>query len=121
MEGVGGHIKSVGALLHHCGERAVELVGTAHFDEEQLYVQHWCHRSPLFEIGEMGGVIRIPEEGHARDPGNELLKELQPFGTHFCAKDGIAGDIPPWPCKACHEPRSHRIANCDHDYGNGRR
>src|SRR5712671_6246028 len=105
VEGVGGHVKSIWALLQHCGEGAVELVGTAHLDEEQLYVQRWRHSSPLFEIGEMGGVIRIPEEGHARGPGNDLLKELQPFGTHFCAEDGIADDIPPWPGEACHEPR----------------
>jgi hypothetical protein len=40
VEGVGGHVKCIGALLYHCGEGDVELAGILHFDEEQLYAQH---------------------------------------------------------------------------------
>ena len=40
----------------------------------------------------------------ARDGGNDLLEELQPFGADVRAKDGIAGDVAARPGEARHQP-----------------
>jgi hypothetical protein len=114
-------LNASGAFPHHRGKGGLELIGTAHFDEQRFYAQFWCHRSPLFEIGEMGVVVRIPQKGHARNAWNELLEKLHPLGAHFRAEDGIAGDISTRPRQARHEARPHGIADGDHHDGNRRR
>ena len=110
-----------GALPHHLVEAGLELIRTTHFDEKGFDTQFWCHRSPLFEIGEMGGVVRIPEKGYARNTGNELLEKLYPLGAHFGAENGIAGDISPRVRQARHESRPYGIADADHHDRNRRR
>ena len=69
----------------------------------------------------VGGIIRIPKKGHARDAGNSLLEKLQPFCGYLRAKDGIPSDIPTRPSEALRKPGLHRIADPDHDDGDRRR
>src|SRR5262249_24779662 len=67
---------------------------------------------------DIGGVVRIPEKGYARDGWNNLLENLQPLGTDVRTKDDVAGDISSRSGEAWHEPGAYGIADRDHDDGN---
>src|SRR5262249_15001856 len=74
-----------------------------------------CRSLYLFELEDIGGVVRIPEKGYARDGWNNLLENLQPLGTDVRAKDGVAGDISSRSGEAWHKAGAHGIADRDHD------
>ena len=64
----------------------------------------------LFELEDIGGVVRIKEKGYARDGWNDLLENLQPLGTDVRTKDRVAGDISSRSGEAWHESGAHGIA-----------
>ena len=79
MKGIGGHQERLGALAHHCSEGAVEFIGATHRDGQQRHAQYLYGNFQLCELRRVGGIIRIPEKGNARERGNNFLEELQPF------------------------------------------
>src|SRR5262252_5962255 len=99
--------------------RSLELDARAHAYGDDRHTQRRCRSSYLFELEDVGGVVRIPQKGYARDGWNNLLENLQPLGTDVWAKDAVAGDISSRSGEAWHEPGAHGIADRDHDDGNG--
>src|SRR5262245_58223555 len=100
--------------------KALSNSSTAHRDGEQLYPQRLYRHSQLGELGWVGGIIWIPKKGHAREGGNNLLEELQPFSSDLRAKDGVPSDIASGPGEARYQPGPHWIANSHHDDGDRR-
>ena len=93
MEGVGGHHGiHARTLVHHRSEGAVELAGITHRHWDERHIHRERRNSHFFEIRGVGGIIRIPEQGHARS-GNALLEKLQPFACYVRTKDGVPGDV----------------------------
>ena len=119
VEGVGGHHECIRTLVHHRSEGAVELAGITHRYWDERHIQRRRRNSHFFEIRGVGGIIRIPEQGHARS-GNALLEKLQPFACYVRTKDGVPGDVLARTSEARHKPGPHRIADPDHDNGNFR-
>src|SRR5262245_21706138 len=113
----GGHRERIGALLHHCCECGLELDARTHAYRHDRHTQRRCRSLYLFELEDIGGVVRIPEKGYARDGWNNLLENLQPLGTDVRANDGVAGDISSRSGEAWHEPGAYGIADRDHDDG----
>src|SRR5262249_43512230 len=74
VEGFGGHRERIGALLHHCCECGLELDARAHAYRDDRHTR--CRSLYLFELEDIGGVVRIPEKGYARDGWNSLLENL---------------------------------------------
>src|ERR1700757_2126853 len=105
------------ALLHHCCECGLELDARAHAYGDDRHTQRRCRSSYLFELEDIGGVVRIPEKGHARDGWNSLLENLHALGTDVRAKDGVAGDISSGSGEAWHKPDAHRIPDRNNDVG----
>ena len=93
VEWIAGHRERIGALLHHGGECAIELVRTAHPHEDHLHAQRRRRGAQFFAVGDMRGIIWIPEKSHPRDGWDDLFDELCPFGANVWTQDGIAGDI----------------------------
>src|SRR5262245_41762288 len=75
----GGHRERIGALLHHCCECGLELDARTHAYRDDRHTQPRCRSLYLFELEDIGGVVRIPEKGYARDGWNNLLENLQPL------------------------------------------
>src|SRR5262249_27631250 len=114
----GGHRERIGALLHHCCEGGLELDARAHAYRDDRHTQPRCRSLYLFELEDIGGVVRIPEKGHARDGWNGQFEKLQPLGTDVRTNDAVAGDISSRSGEAWHEPGAYGIADRDHDDGN---
>jgi hypothetical protein len=72
-------------------------------------------------VGQVRGVVGIDEEGDAAHIRDRLAQHLQPLGAEVGTEHGIAGDVSAWAGEAGDQARAHRIANADHDDGNGRR
>ena len=81
VEGFGGHRQRIRALLHHCCEGGLELDARTHAYGDDRHTQRRCRSLYLFELEDIGGVVRIKEKGYARDGWNSLLENLQPLGT----------------------------------------
>jgi hypothetical protein len=65
-------------------------------------------------------IVRVREDGHTADLGDGLLEQLQLFGDDFQA--GAAGhpcNVPARAREARDEPGTNRIANANHDDGDG--
>src|SRR4030095_8593194 len=60
---------------------------------------------------------RIPEDGHAREPGNDLLQKLQLFSAYLWGKRGQSSNVPTWPRKTGNEPISNRVKIKRHNDG----
>src|SRR5262249_30991075 len=117
----GSHRERIGALLHHGSECGLEVDARAHAYGDDRHTQRRCRSLDLLELKDIGGVVRIPEKGYARDGWNSLLENLQPLGTDVRAKDGVAGNISSRSGEAWHEPSAHRIADRVHEDRNGGR
>src|SRR5262249_56903766 len=64
-----------------------ELDARADAYGDDRHTQRRCRSLYLFELEDIGGVVRIKEKGYARDGWNSLLENLQPLGTDVRAKD----------------------------------
>src|SRR6516165_6139243 len=76
MEGVGSYREPIGSLPHHCGESGIKLVGTANRNKLHCHAQRGCRGFPLFDVGGMRSVVRIPEKSDVRDGRKDLLEKL---------------------------------------------
>src|SRR6266545_3488109 len=63
-------------------------------------------------------VGRIPEDGHAREAGNDLLQKLQLFSAYLWGKRGQSSNVPTWPRQTGDEPVANGIIIEPHDNGN---
>src|SRR4029453_17924457 len=62
-------------------------------------------------------VGRIPEDSHAREPGNDLLQKLQLFSAYLWGKRGQSSNVPTWPRKTGNEPVANRVKIKPHAAG----
>ena len=61
--------------------------------------------------------MRIRQDGHTRDPGQDLLQEFHPLAGQFRTQVCQAGDVSAWPREARHEPALDGIAYDRHHDG----
>src|SRR5262245_5698640 len=94
MVRIGRHHKRIGTLAHHRSEGAVELAGITYWHGDERYTQCHSRYSHLFDVGGVRGIVRVPEQGHARS-GNALLEQLQPLARHVGAENGVSRMFPP--------------------------
>jgi hypothetical protein len=66
----------------------------------------------------MDWISGVYEGGHARNPGKDLLQQLQAFPVEFRVQEAQPRQIPTRPGKARDESASHGIADGHHDDGN---
>ena len=66
----------------------------------------------------MDWISGVYEGGHTRNPGKDLLQQLQAFPVEFRIQEAQPRQIPIWPGKARDESDSHGIADGHHDDGN---
>jgi hypothetical protein len=94
-------------------EGALEVVGRP---REHLQLEAQRQRGALGRLHKegCGGILRIPEDGNARNLGHGLLEELQPFLIERRGGDH-ARDVAAWARETGDEPRGYRIATMHHN------
>ena len=65
----------------------------------------------------VAGIVRICEDGHSGDFGDDLLEHLQLLPDQRGRYEGQPGDVSSWAREAGDESRRHRITNVHHDDG----
>src|SRR5713101_4005688 len=109
-----------GALPHHRGKRALQLVATAHFENLECHAQGSRSSLNLVEVGYLRWISRIPKESQARQFQYGLVEEGEPFCRQTRAKVRQARDVPTRLPKARDQAAAQRIASVGHDNGDRR-
>ena len=119
-EGVSSKVERLGVFPGGRGEGTRELVGPPDLQRLRVYAQPAAGLLRRVPLQDHGGVRRIPEHGHTREPGHELGEQLEPFRAELRGQNRQARDVAAWPRQAGDEARPNRIATGRHDDGNGR-
>ena len=60
-------------------------------------------------------IDEIRQHEHPRDSRHGFLQQLKTLGRELGVHHRHPGDVSPWSGEAVYEPRSHRVAERDHD------
>ena len=102
-------------ILSHRRKGSVDLAGT--LCPQGLKSHPQCQRGDLrfSQLGRVGEIGWVPEDGHPGDLGHHFPEQPQLFSHQLVRVDGQAGDVSPWPCDADDESGRHGIINVRHD------
>jgi hypothetical protein len=89
-------------------ERSLEIGGAPDLEKLQLHRQRSGRDLDRAQLRR--GVCGIPEHGHARDPGDGVLEQLEPFLAQLGLIQKYPGDVASGPGKGGDESRRDRIA-----------
>ena len=98
-------------------EGVVDFAGVPRLHGLQLYAQCPGRILRVSHLQCVAGIGRIPEEGHPRDLGDDLLEQLQLLPDQIGQHQGQPGDVSSWAREAGDESHRHRISNDRHDDG----
>jgi hypothetical protein len=121
VERIVAHQDGIGPLAHYRSKGGLEITDSADFDWNQHHARCRSRYLRFLEGSHVGGVIGIGEIDHALHVGDHLAQDLKPFGAEVGTQHSVAGDVSARPGEACHEARTHWIADTDHDNGDRRR
>jgi len=86
-----------------------ELVGTSHFQRQQLYPQSTSSLFGLLDVSDGGRTAGVPDCGYSSSLRNSLLEEFQLFAAQVFGDVSEAGYIPSWRRKTSNRSLANRI------------
>jgi hypothetical protein len=91
--------------------------GDAHLESVEGHRHRASRGAQLVPIQGEVPLIRIPEDGHARQAWHDLLQQGEPLCGQLGDQQGDSGDVTPWLREARHDPVPHQIIGTrpDHD------
>src|SRR5688500_9069510 len=103
--------------LFGCGpECPVEFLATAHFQRLKLQSLFSCRNSTFLPREGRTYRVRMPQDSHAREIGNDFSVQLQPHSRQIGCKGAQTGDVSTRSRKARNESLFDRITGiCDYD------
>src|SRR5262249_56991808 len=101
--------EAICALRARRGERALELVESAHLHGVHLETQPVGRVLRVPHLPDRAGFHRIPEDRDTRQPGYRVLEELQPLPAEVPGQGTHARDVAARLSQTGYEPIPHRI------------
>ena len=99
---IGEDRESAGALLHCRREGVGELGRGAGVHDVELQLQRL--RRAVHDVLQIEGGGGVSKEGHAGEPGHDLLEQLEPLGAELRRGREMPGHVPPGSGVGRHEP-----------------
>src|SRR5689334_16176141 len=99
-------------------ECSLNIVATKYVNGLDLQSERFCRKFRVFQRLLVAGGVWSAHDGHAGEPRNDLLQQLQPLSTELIRKSGQPSNVSSRSRKASHEPRPNRVVIACHYNGN---